>query len=223
MDCEVFEAFHEADAASVVEVVEVLERLLFFSIRFIIISVLLESLSNHILTDGCGFLQRDRSELARISGQLSKGVITIFSLVNIKQVSFNGWVTLTSTVSKSLNHAFVSTFKHFRQISELAVFEFEDFVRNEVFESLMWVKTKPSLNKIEAFRIKLARSSQFTLIKPFLNKGVFRVVFDICFEVVTVLLFFFSQASEEVSVVINLALVTAVKHPFLTAFVVVGV
>lgn len=69
----------------------------------------------------------------------------------------------------------------------------------------------------------MAGRGEFALVEPFFNIGVFWVVFEIGFEVVTVLLFFFGETAEEVGVVIDLTFVPTVEHAFFAAVVVVGV
>jgi hypothetical protein len=69
--CEVFEDLHEPDAASVVQIVDVLKGFRLLLVGFVIVSVLLNTLHHHVLAHGCGPLESSELKLRGVHHQLT--------------------------------------------------------------------------------------------------------------------------------------------------------
>ena len=66
--------------------------------------------------------------------------------------------------------------------------------------------------------IKLTGIGHLFFVKEILNHAIFRIIFNISLEIVTVHLLLFSQTAEEVSIFLSPSFSLAVKHTLLSAF-----
>ena len=79
------------------------------------------------------------------------------------------------------------------------------------------------VNEIVEGWIELASVGNVELVELFINEIVFRVLFNIGLEVVTVLLLLLGETSKEEGVVIDPTLLLALIHALFTSLVIVGV
>ena len=101
-DGKVFEAFHKSDAISVGQVVEVFEEALLFLVRLVVVAVLLDSFSSHILSVWARLFSTYLVRVFMVKHDLTKGSALPVSVVPVKQVSMDGWITVFHSFSPSL-------------------------------------------------------------------------------------------------------------------------
>lgn len=77
---------------------------------------------------------------------------------------------------------------------------------------------KARFDEVVELGIKLTGLSDLFFVKEILNYAIFRIIFNISLEIVTVHLLLFSQPAEEVSIVLSPSFSLAVKHTLLSAF-----
>ena len=77
---------------------------------------------------------------------------------------------------------------------------------------------KARFDEVVELGIKLTGLSDLFFVKEILNYAIFRIIFNISLEIVTVRLLLLSQPAEEVSIVLSPSFSLAVKHTLLSAF-----
>ena len=145
---EIREDFHEADAVAVAQVVEVLETLLLFGGILIVVTELLESFTNHVLTLGEGASLSRVLPLTPVKCKLSSRLILGVLLVKLNQVNFDGRVTGLCAFKESLFNTVVTVEVNFFRVGKLTVFVLEYFVLNKVLEVFMDLSLERALNKL---------------------------------------------------------------------------
>ena len=77
---------------------------------------------------------------------------------------------------------------------------------------------KARFDEVVELGIKLTGLSDLFFVKEILNYAIFRIIFNISLEIVTVHLLLLSQPAEEVSIVLSPSFSLAVKHTLFSAF-----
>jgi len=145
---EICEDFHETDAVAVAQVVEVLETLLLFGGIFIVVTELLESFTNHVLTLGEGASLSRVLPLTPVKCKLSSRLILGVLLVKLNQVNFDGGVTSLCAFKESLFNTVVTLEVNFFRVGKLTVFVLKYFVFNKVLEVFVHFSLERALNKL---------------------------------------------------------------------------
>lgn len=76
---------------------------------------------------------------------------------------------------------------------------------------------KARFDEVVKLGIKLTGLGDLFFVKEILNHAIFRIIFNISLEIVTVHLFLLSQPAEEVSIVLSPSFSLAVKHALFSA------
>lgn len=220
VDGEVLTDFHKADTVSVSEVIKVLKEDLLLSIRLVVITVLLDGFTDHVLTVGVGLIQGSSLVILYIKSNLGDRGIDVISFVNINNVSLNSSVTGLGSVPESVSNALHAVLVNLWAVSVLSVLVFEDLLLNEVLVVFMDFVLVRSLDEVEASRVKLRLGCDFHIVDHAFNDFVVRVILLISLEVISEGLLLLSEATEEESVVVSPSLTLSVKHAVLTSLVV---
>jgi hypothetical protein len=152
---EIREDFHEADAVAVAQVVEVLETLLLFGGILIVVTELLESFTNHVLTLGEGASLSRVLPLTPVKCKLSSRLILGVLLVKLNQVNFDGRVTGLCAFKESLFNTVVTVEVNFFRVGKLTVFVLEYFVLNKVLEVFVHLSLERALNKLVELGVQI--------------------------------------------------------------------
>ena len=103
---------------------------MFLSIRLVVIAVLLDSFTSHVLTVDISLIKSSTLIVLDIKSNLSNRGINVISLVNFSNISLNIHVTLFSTFPESVSNTTRAVLEYLWAISVLSVLEFKDFLFN---------------------------------------------------------------------------------------------
>lgn len=160
----VTEALHETDLIAVGKVVEVFEEGLLLRCVFIVVAVLLDTLTCHVLAPALRTIASRLAELKTINQLGSHRVITAIVLVQLGQILLNCGITGLRTLAEPLDHACVPSLEESWSVRIHAVFVLEDLVLNHVLEVLMDLIDHVKLKEVIEHGIKLATLSNFNFI-----------------------------------------------------------
>lgn len=101
--------------------------------------------------------------------------------------------------------------------------ELENFVLHNILESLVNFSVQSGVNEVVKLRVELTFSSEFSHVIEFIKVFIIWVLLKVSFEVISILLLFFSKSTKEESIVFIPSLIFALKQSAFTTIVIYGV
>jgi len=130
---EVFTNLHESNLIPVADVIEILEENCLFFVSFIIILVLLDGFSRHVLANGSRLYVDRVFVVVLVYEETSKPGVLAVAVVQVDEVLLYGSVSCFGSLPEPIHHTNLTAHIRVWVISILSVFVLEYFVFNHVF------------------------------------------------------------------------------------------
>lgn len=220
VNSEVFEDLHETDLVAVRQVAKVFEEGLLLLIIFEIITVLLDSLLDHVLAESTGLLIGNKAISLGLESQGAHGSVSSVRREQVRKVLLKSGISGLCSLKEARVDAAHLALVLLERVTVLSVLVLEDLLLNDVIVVLVAIGDSGVVDEVVECGVKLASASDGDLIELLVDEVVLRVHLEIGLEVVAVLLLFLGQVAKEVSVVLGPSDARSLDHTPLTTLVV---